>query len=223
MNYTSGVNFPTPFERQAVVQRGRWLARTTLIYNSLEGILAIGAGLFAGSIALIGFGLDSFIEVTASGAAMWRLHRDANVTHRASAERIALRVVGISFLALAGYILVDATFSLIRRSAPGESRIGIAVAIVSVVVMPLLARAKRKVATQLGSNALGAEARQTDICAYLSALLLLGLALNALLGWWWADSISALLMVPLIAYEGWQALRGRAICDDCAPIGDGLT
>lgn len=210
---------PSPFHRQAVVRRGRWLARTTLIYNSLEGLLAIGAGLFAGSIALIGFGLDSFIEVTASGAAMWRLHRDANVTHRASAERMALRVVGISFLALAGYIFVDATFSLLRRSAPGESRLGIAVAIASVVVMPLLARAKHRVAVQLGSNALGAEARQTDICAYLSGLLLIGLALNALLGWWWADPVSALMMVPLITWEGKQALRGRAVCEDCGSVG----
>jgi divalent metal cation (Fe/Co/Zn/Cd) transporter len=198
-----------------VVRRGRWLTWTTLGYNSLEGLLSVGAGLFAGSVALIGFGVDSFIEVTASMAAIWRLGLDAEPARRAFAERRALSVIGMCFLALAVYVAVDAARSLLNRAAPDESPVGIAIAAVSLVVMPLLARAKRKVATALGSRAIRAEARQTDICMYLSAILLVGLALNALFAWWWADPLAALAMVPFIAWEGHEALRGRAGCDDC--------
>jgi divalent metal cation (Fe/Co/Zn/Cd) transporter len=203
--------------RPAAVRRGQWLTWATIAYNSLEGLLSVGAGLFAGSIALVGFGLDSFIEVTASGAAVWRLHRDADVTHRERAERSALRVIGSSFLALAAYITIDALHSLLTRNEPRGSALGIVIALASLVVMPILARAKRAVARQLDSGALRAEARQTDFCMYLSGLLLIGLASNALFGWWWADPICALLMVPLVVWEGRETLRGRAVCDDCAP------
>jgi divalent metal cation (Fe/Co/Zn/Cd) transporter len=199
-----------------VVRRGQWLTWTTLGYNSLEGFLSVGAGLFAGSVALIGFGVDSFIEVTASLAAIWRLHVDAEPARRAFAERRALSVIGMCFLALAAYVAVDAARSLLNRAAPDESPVGIAIAAVSLVVMPLLARAKRKVATALGSRAIRAEARQTDICMYLSAILLVGLTLNALFAWWWADPLAALGMVPFIVWEGREALRGRAGCGDCA-------
>lgn len=202
--------------RPDAVRRGRWLTWATIAYNSLEGVLSLSAGVFAGSIALVGFGLDSVIEVTASGAAAWRLRKDAEPGRREHAERVALRVIGWSFFALAAYIASDASSALATKSPPRASALGIAIAAASLVVMPLLARAKRRVAGQLGSGALRAEARQTDICMYLSALLLIGLALNAALGWWWADPVSALLMVPLIAREGWRALRGRAVCDDCA-------
>ena len=122
-------------------------------------------------------------------------------------------------MALAAYIVVDATRSLVVRAAPAESLVGIVIAAVSLVVMPLLARAKRDVATAIASQAIRAEARQTDICMYLSAILLDGLGLNALFGWWWADPIAALAMVPLIAWEGREALRGRAGCDDCVQGG----
>ena len=203
--------------RLAVVRRGHWLTSATIVYNGLEGLLSVGAGLFAGSIALVGFGLDSFIELTASGAALRRLHRDENATQRERAERTALRIIGWSFLALAVYIGVEALCSLLTRTPPRASALGIAIAVASLVVMPLLARAKRGVAQQIESPALRAEARQTDICMYLSGLLLLGLALNALFGWWWADPVSALLMVPLIVWEGRETLRGRPCCDDCAP------
>jgi divalent metal cation (Fe/Co/Zn/Cd) transporter len=202
-----------------VVRRGQWLTWATLAYNSLEGVVSVGAGLIAGSVALIGFGVDSFIEVTASLAAIWRLRVDADAHRRAFAERWALRVIGLCFLALAAYVAVDATWSLIGRAAPKESLVGIAIAAASLIVMPLLARAKRKVAQALASRAIRAEARQTDICMYLSAILLGGLGLNALFGWWWADPIAALAMVPLIAWEGREALRGRACCDDCIEAG----
>ena len=201
--------------RVRAVRRGQWLTWATLGYNTLEGLLSVAAGLFAGSVALIGFGVDSFIEVAASLAAIWRLGVDADLSRRAVVERRALRVIGLCFLALAAYVAADATRSLIGRIAPDESLLGIAIAGVSLVVMPLLARAKREVAQTLASRAIRAEARQTDICMYLSAILLGGLGLNALFGWWWADSIAALAMVPFIAWEGRQGLRGRAGCDDC--------
>ena len=210
---------PAAPHRPAAVRRGHWLTWATIGYNGLEGFLSVGAGLFAGSIALVGFGLDSFIELTASGAALWRLHRDEDATQREQAERTALRIIGWSFLALATYIGVEALHSLMTRTPAQVSTFGIAIAVASLVVMPLLARAKRGVARQLESPALRAEARQTDICMYLSGLLLLGLALNALFGWWWADPVSALLMVPLIVWEGRETLRGRPCCDDCAPPG----
>jgi divalent metal cation (Fe/Co/Zn/Cd) transporter len=200
--------------RVRAVRRGQWLIWATLGYNSIEGLLSVGAGLMAGSVALIGFGVDSFIEVTASVAAIWRLRVDADPDRRALAERRALRVIGLSFLALALYIAVDATRSLVGRAAPDESLLGIAIAGVSLIVMPLLARAKRDVANALASRAIRAEARQTDICMYLSAILLGGLGLNALFGWWWADPVAALLMVPIIAKEGIDALRGETCCDD---------
>jgi divalent metal cation (Fe/Co/Zn/Cd) transporter len=198
------------------VRRGLRLNYATALYNALEGIVAIGAGLLAGSVALVGFGVDSAIELTASGAAIWRLHADRNVAWRERSERVTLRVVGVLFLALALYVTVDAAQTLYAEEPPRESPVGIALAVLSLVVMPLLARAKRRVAVAMGSAALAAESQQTLICTYLSAILLGGLLLNAILGWWWADPLAALTMVPLIAHEGLEALRGRDACgDDC--------
>lgn len=203
-------------ERQRVVRRGQWLTWATLLYNSLEAFLSIGAGLLAGSVALVGFGVDSVIELTASVAGLWRLHADVDPLARARIERHTVRLIGFCFLALAVYVAYDALHALIGRRAPEESLIGIVVATASLAVMPLLARAKRRVAFRLASGALAAEAKQTQICAYLSAILLAGLALNATLGWWWADPIAGLVMVPLIAWEGAQAVRGRTVCcDEC--------
>ncbi|MEO8578943.1 MAG: cation transporter [Gemmatimonadales bacterium] len=199
-------------EREGRVRRGQWLSWLTLGYNSVEGFIAIGAGLLAGSIALVGFGFDSVIEVTASVTALWRLNADVNANERERAERLTLRIVGILFLLLAFYVTVDAASALIKREAPEESMVGIALAAASLVVMPLLARAKRKVAIALGSRALRSEAQQTQLCTYLSAILLGGLILNALLGWWWADPAAALIMVPIIGREGVQALRGHDSC-----------
>ena len=130
-------------------------------------------------------------------------------------ERSALKLVGVSLLLLAVYVGGDSIFSLIRRQTPDRSLAGIALAAVSLMVMPLLARAKRRVAATIASSALQADSRQTDICAYLSAILLIGLLLNAIVGWWWADPVAGLVMVPLIAYEGSQALRGKTCCQDC--------
>jgi divalent metal cation (Fe/Co/Zn/Cd) transporter len=203
--------------RQTLVRRSLFLNYSTLGYNSLEGLVAIAAGLAAGSIALVGFGLDSLIEVSASLAALWRLYRDHDERYRARAELVTLRTIGALFLALAAYVAVDATQALYTRTAPDESIVGIVLATLSLGVMPLLARAKRRVALALGSGALVAEARQTIFCTYLSAILLAGLLLNAAVGWWWADPVAALVMVPIIAKEGLEGIRGRSACGDCCP------
>lgn len=208
---------PAAVERETLVRRGQWLSWLTLGYNSLEGIIAIGAGVLAGSIALVGFGFDSVIEVTASVAALWRLNADVDPVERERAERLTLKIVGILFLALGMYVTWDAANALLKREGPDGSKVGIVLAAASLVVMPLLARAKRKVAVRLGSRALRSEAQQTQLCTYLSAILLGGLTLNAVFGWWWADPAAALIMVPIIGKEGVEALSGRDTCnDDCA-------
>ena len=194
--------------RAASVLRGRRLEYLTIGWNSLEAVVAIGAGLVAGSIALVGFGVDSVIEMSSGAILLWRLFSGE---HR---ERLALRLVGVSFLMLAAYVAFDAGKSLLLREPPDESYVGIALAALSLVVMPLLARAKRRVAANLNSRALEADSRQTDICAYLSAILLAGLGLNALLGWWWADPVAGFVMVPIIVKEGIEALRGETCCSD---------
>ena len=178
--------------------------------------MAIGAGLVAGSIALLGFGIDSLIETSSGAILLWRLQEGEKGERR---EKMALKLVGISLLALAVYVAIDAGKGLITKEEPGESLIGIILAAVSLVVMPLLAWAKRRVAAKLNSQALVADSHQTDICAYLSAILLAGLGLNALFGWWWADPVAALAMVPIIVKEGVEALRGEA-CEGCAPSGN---
>ena len=203
-------------DRQVQVRRGRLLEYFTIGYNSLEGVIAIGAGIVAGSIALVGFGFDSVIEVISGFALLWRLYGDADESRRERLEQRALRIVGLSFFLLAAYVTFDAVTSLVRREAPEESMVGIALAGVSLIVMPLLVRAKRRVARVLGSAAMNADAMQTQICTYLSAILLGGLVLNAALGWWWADSLAALVMVPILVKEGWDAIRGKH-CDDCHP------
>lgn len=199
--------------RADLVKRGRYLEYLTIGWNSLEGLIAIGAGLAAGSIALVGFGFDSVIEVLSGAALLWRLHLDAP-ERRERAEQIALKIVGVSFLLLAAYVGWDAMKALIRREPPEASATGILIAALSLIVMPLLARTKRYVAANLQSRAMEADSRQTDLCAYLSAILLGGLILNALFGWWWADPAAALVMVPIISKEGVEALRGEK-CDDC--------
>jgi divalent metal cation (Fe/Co/Zn/Cd) transporter len=201
--------------REYQVKRGRKLEYFTILYNSLEGLIAIGAGLIAGSVSLVGFGIDSVIEVTSGAALLWRLKHEFNPEHREAAEKTTLRIVGLCFVALAVYILCDSVLILSRHEAPERSLPGIVLAAVSVVVMPLLARSKRQVALNINSDAMRADSRQTDFCTYLSAILLAGLLLNAGFGWWWADPIAALVMVPIIANEGIGALRGKACSDEC--------
>ncbi len=206
--------YPAASDRNALARRGRHLEIFTIAWNSLEGLVAIAAGAVAGSISLVGFGVDSLIEVTSGAALFWRLRAEPDAKRREVVERRSLQIVGWCFLGLAAYVAYEAASSLWRAQAPERSVVGIALAAASLVVMPLLARAKRKIATGLGSVAMRADARQSDFCAYLSAVLLGGLLLNASLGWWWADPIAALVMVPVIAFEGRQALKGQP-CADC--------
>jgi divalent metal cation (Fe/Co/Zn/Cd) transporter len=200
-------------DRQAVARRGKQLEYFTIAWNSLEGLVALVAGALAGSISLVGFGIDSFIEVTSGGVLLWRMSVDADVQKRERREKLSLRIVGVCFLALAAYVGYESISDLAGRKAPEHSIPGIILACVSLVVMPLLSRAKKKVGNDLGSAAMHADAKQTDFCVYLSAILLLGLVLNAALGWWWADPVSALVMVPLIAKEGVEAMNGERCCD----------
>ena len=177
----------------------------------LEAVISVAAGLLAGSIALIGFGVDSLIETASGAVLLWRLRAGEKGERR---EQTALKLVGWSLLALAAYVAFDAAKSIVLAEQPERSIPGIIIAALSLLVMPLLARAKRKVATGLNSRAMAADSTQTDICAYLSAILLGGLGLNALFGWWWADPVAALIMAPIIAKEGIEALRGET-CGDC--------
>jgi divalent metal cation (Fe/Co/Zn/Cd) transporter len=162
----------------------------------------------------VGFGIDSGIELSASCIALWRLSADADHARREHVERLSHRLIGALFMALAVYVTVDASLSLWHREAPSESPVGIALAAASVIIMPMLARAKRRVGIALGSRALTAEATQTSLCMWLSAILLAGLLLNAAAGWWWADPIATLAMVPIIAREGVEGLRGEPACAD---------
>lgn len=199
--------------RAALVRKGLLLNYATLSYNALEAILSISAALLSGSVALLGFGLDSVVEVGSSITAQWRLRVDVDAKHRAHADKRALEIIGATFLLLASYVTYDSVTALWNREAPEGSRFGIGILVLSLIVMPWLARQRRKVARQLGSRALEADAKQTSLCVYLSAIALAGVGANSLFGYWWADSLAALGMVPIIATEGIEAMRGD-LCDD---------
>jgi divalent metal cation (Fe/Co/Zn/Cd) transporter len=190
------------------------LEYVTVGWNVMEGLLAIICGSINGSIALIGFGIDSFVETSSGAILIWRLHAERRGRNADQAERKALKLVGASFVLLAAYVAIGSIRSLAEREAPERSIIGVAIAVMSLVVMPWLAYQKRKVAGALNSAALHADSRQTSLCAYLSAILLAGLLLNVALHWWWADPVAALFMVPIIAGEGRDALRGKS-CSNC--------
>lgn len=200
----------TTLTRGALLRRGLNLERLTIGWNVLEAVIAIAAGYLAGSVALVGFGLDSVIE-SISGVALYRRLslelREGGAEHTEAGERRALYFVGVSFFLIAVYVLYEAATTLWERRAPQHTTVGIALAAVSLGVMPLLGWGKLRTARALGSRALEADSKQTFVCAYLSLALLLGLALNALLGWWWADPAAALAMLPLIAREGWEAIE----------------
>ena len=201
-------------EREVLVRRGLLLNYTTIGYNSLEAITAVVAGLLAGSVALLGFGLDSVVEVASSGAAQWRLRADADEKSRIRVERVSGKIIGTSFLLLGAYVTYESVATLFNRDRSAPSPFGIAVLAASLLVMPWLSYQKRSVARALASKALRADARQTSLCAYLSAIALIGVGLNTLFGIWWADPVAALVMVPIIAREGIEGLRGENHCDD---------
>jgi divalent metal cation (Fe/Co/Zn/Cd) transporter len=192
-----------------------WLVVATLAYNVVEAGIAMWAGTEAGSIALLGFGLDSIIEIAASAVLVWRLrverrsHDEERAERAERAERRAGRFVGLTFLLLAIYLTVESVLTLTSRSRPAATLVGVALAAASLVVMPVIATLKLRVARRLGSEALAAEAKETFACAGLSFTLLAGLALNAAFHWWWADPVAALVMVPWLVREGFEGVRGE--------------
>lgn len=202
---------------------GRWmrlaltLVAVTMVYNILEAGVSLWAGVSADSIALVGFGLDSIIECAAATVLFWRLRVEARGADAETIEKTELRVlrfVGVTFIALALYVVAQAGWALWRQDHPDESILGIVLAIASLVIMPLVAWGKMRAARVIGSSALRAEAKETLACSYLSFALLLGLVANAVAGWWWADPLAALLMVPWLVKEGLEGIRGEE-CDHC--------
>ncbi len=191
-------------------RHARKLEYLTIGWNLIEACVALGAGVIAGSIALIGFGIDTLIEILSSLILLWRL---LSIHPDEQRERTALKLVGASFLLLAAYVGYEAVSSLAFKKPPEASFAGIAVAVLALIVMPLLARAKQRAAGRLNSAALSADSRQSSLCACLSGILLGGLALNAAFNWWWADPVAALIMLPIIIREGLEALRGE-VCSD---------
>ncbi|GAB3344759.1 cation transporter [Micromonospora halotolerans] len=211
------VSLLPPERRAALSRRSLWLAYATAGYNLLEGLVALAAGTAASSTALIGFGLDSFVEVSSAAVVIWQF-RSRVPEER---ERVALRLIGVSFFALAAWVTVDAARSLLAGGDADASPVGIGLAVASLVVMPLLVAAKRHTGRELGSATVLADSTQTMLCTYLSAVLLAGLVLNALWGWSWADPIAALVIAGVAVKEGVAAWRGEH-CDDCAslPVSD---
>lgn len=202
-------------DRAGLVRRGQKLAWFTIAWNALEGIAGIAAGIAAGSIALIGFGVDSYVEVFAGSVILWRLSKERHGAQvSAAAERRAVRLIAVTFLLLAAGVGVESVRRLASGDRPDESWFGVGLAIVSLVVMPLLARAKRRVGERLGSRAVTADATETMLCVWLSAILLVGLGANALLGWWWADPLAGLGVVYVAAREGIDNWQAESV-DDC--------
>ena len=200
---------PATTERVGLLRRAQQLAGFTVAYNLLEGAVAIGAGLAANSQALVGFGFDSGIESISAAVLLWRIGVERREPQRAKrVEHTAERLIGTSFLILGAYVAFEAIADLLNRERPDTSVVGLVVTALSLVVMPLLARRKRRVADALDSNAARADAAQTMACVWLSVVVLIGLALNAALDWWWADPVAALAVVVLLLNEGREALTG---------------
>jgi cation diffusion facilitator family transporter len=199
-----------PLERRRRLhRRALWLEYFTVGWNLIEGVVAIGAGIIAGSVALVGFGVDSSIEVISALGLLWRLRTagpEATVQEESGAERRALYVVAATFFLLAGYITYEALSSLLGREAPDRSTVGLVLSVLSLVIMPALAWWKQRTGREMGSRALVADAAETWVCSYLSLALLAGVGLYALFGWWWADAFGALAMLPVILWQGWETL-----------------
>ena len=198
-------------ELRANGRRANLLVAATLVYNGVEGVVAIVAGVIAGSVALVGFGLDSGIEVSASVVVLLHLLRRGDGGESPWEQRAAV-FVGVTFVALAAYVGFEAVRDLVTGAKPEESYLGIGIAVASLAIMPVFARAKHALAHRISSRALEAESRETLVCSYLSAALLLGLGANAAFGWWWADPAAALVIVAVIAREGWEAITRKELC-----------
>ncbi|HYI44003.1 MAG TPA: cation transporter [Actinomycetota bacterium] len=200
-------------DRSLDLQRGLRLEYFSLGYNAFEAFVGIAAGVLAGSVALIGFGLDSIVEGASALILVWRLRSErSNARTSEEAEVRAVRLVAIAFLVLAAYVGVNACIELVRATRPDPSPVGMGLALVSLIIMPVLAKRKRDLARELDSRSMEADSKQTILCTYLSAVLLFGLLTNSLFGWWWADPIAALVIAGLAASEGIELWRHRDVC-----------
>jgi divalent metal cation (Fe/Co/Zn/Cd) transporter len=206
----TAIDLPSPSSvRRALLRRRvRRLVAATITYNVIEAVIAIGAGIGASSVALVGFGLDSTIEVASATAVAWQF----SATDHEAREGTALRIIAASFFALATYVTVEAIRALARASEAEHSSIGLGLAASSLLVMPVLSWAQRQAGRQLGSASAVADSKQTLLCTYLSGVLLIGLGLNSALGWWWADPLAALAIAAMAVSEGREAWRGDTCC-----------
>ncbi|GAA1142760.1 cation transporter [Kribbella jejuensis] len=201
-----------PGERERLGRRARLLAAASVAYNVIEAVVAVSSGMIAGSVALVGFGLDSVVEVSSGLIILWQFRHPLPE----SRERKALRMLAFSFFTLAAYVGFESVRALVSGSHPDTSGVGIGIAIASLIVMPFLSWAQRRTGKALGSNAVVADSTQTLLCTYLSAVLLVGLLLNATLGWSWADPIAGLIIAAVAVREGLEAWRGEGCC---SPLG----
>ena len=206
---------PTLVARPDAVRRARLLNRLTIGYNALEAVVALGAGFVAGSISLVGFGFDSVIETSAALILAWRLHQERRGGCMQESDRLAARAIAASLMALSVVVAVEAARNLAQEARPDASVVGVGVALASVIIMPFLARAKARLAPALGSAAVAADATQTRLCGWLSAVLLVGVGANAAFGWWWADPVSAFGIAGLAGWEGVRAFRAGSLADTC--------
>jgi cation diffusion facilitator family transporter len=200
----------TPARKERLHRRGLLLEWFTVAWNVIEAVVAIGVGLVVGSVALVGFGVDSGIEVISAVALLWRLYKagpSASAEEHGTAEREALYLVAVTFFLLAAYITYEAIGALLAGEGPESSTVALVLSVVSILVMPTLAYLKGRTGRELGSRALVADSVETWVCAYLSVALLAAVGLNAAFGWWWADPVGALAMLPVILWQGWETLR----------------
>jgi cation diffusion facilitator family transporter len=200
----------TPARKEKLHRRGLWLEWFTVAWNVVEAVVAVGVGLVVGSVALVGFGVDSGIEVISAVALLWRLYRagpNASAEEHGDAERKALHLVAATFFLLAAYITYEAIGALLSGDGPETSTVALVLSVVSIVVMPTLAYLKGRTGREMGSRALVADSVETWVCAYLSVVLLGAVGLNAAFGWWWADPVGALAMLPVILWQGWETLE----------------
>lgn len=202
---------PSPRRRDVLAKRIRWFVAATITYNVVEAVVAITAGTIASSTALIGFGLDSVIEVSSAAAVAWQFSARDHA-EREAREKVALRIIAVSFFALAAYVSVESIRAFLGGAEAGRSSIGLTLAAVSLVVMPFLSWAQRRAGRELGSASAVADSKQTLLCTYLSAVLLVGLAANSLFGWSWADPIAALVIAGVAVKEGVEAWKGDNCC-----------
>jgi len=206
---------PATIDRTEALRRARVLNVLTIGWNFIEGVVAVVAGVVAGSVSLVGFGLDSGIEVSAALVLAWRLRQDHAGECSQDADRRAQRLIAISFAALATYVGYESVMSLVNEERPDVAVVGIVLAALSLLVMPVLARAKARLAPVLGSRAAQAEATQTDVCAWLSGALLIGLGAHAAFGWWWADPVAALVIAGIAAWMASVTWRADSLEDTC--------